>query len=161
MLAKILLTLLLIGIVLLFVLNASREPEEEETEPEDFNCIIPDPDDCTSYINCLGAKIQCPAYALFDTHTMSCQYYFDVVCGSRPQPPDPTSREICAPYYSGVISGVQRFPMRHCRFYAECDIDNPQSLRQCTPQTNYNIVTESCTRHVDCGSRCVTCETPT
>lgn len=164
MLAKIILTLFLIGIIVLFVVNASGTQEIEEDEPEDFNCIRPNPDDCTSYFNCLDAKIQCPLMERFDATSLRCRYFFEVSCGTRPNPPDPTSREICAPYHNGTLQGVAFFPLRNCKYFAHCDINRPNTLNSCFFNDNFSTVTNSCQFNVDCGRRCLDgfagCERP-
>ena len=155
MLGKILIIVLLMGIIVIFVINASRTLDELETEPEDFYCIFPDPDDCTSYFNCLGAKIQCPVMERFDTNFMTCRYFFNVNCGTRPNPPDPTSSEICAPFHNGTINGRDRFPLRNCRYFAFCDTERPYlTLTQCPFNDLFNEATKTCEMHVNCGNRC-------
>lgn len=155
MLGKILIMLLLMGVIVFFVINASRTPDELEIEPEDFNCIFPNPDDCSSYFNCLDAKIQCPLMERFDTNTMSCRTFYNVRCGTRPNPPDPTSQEICAPYHNGSINGSATFPLRNCRYYADCDTNNPfRTLSQCGFTDLFDEATKTCRLHVNCGGRC-------
>lgn len=167
MIAKILLTLFLVGTIILFVMSASRPPEEVEIEPEDFTCVFTNPDDCSSYLNCLDAVVQCPIMERFDTNTMSCRTYFDVDCGTRPNPPDPTTLEICAPHFNGLIPGIGRYPLRNCRYFANCNIDDQnQRLGRCSSNVqNFDIEISYCRDNVDCGNRCLdlsaSCPTPT
>ncbi|AKR17437.1 hypothetical protein [Mocis latipes granulovirus] len=157
MLGKILLTLFLLCIIVLFVINASRAPDELETEPEDFNCIYTNPDDCSSYYNCLGAKIQCSLMERFDTNTMSCRTFYNVDCGTRPNPPDPTAAEICAPYHDGTIFGWQRYPLRHCQYFANCRTLRPDlTLSYCGPVNKFDDNVNYClVGPVDCNDRCM------
>lgn len=159
MIAKILLTLFLVGMVVAFIWTASRPPPEiEEPDIPDVDITscprTADPDDCRYYYDCIGTRYECGIMELFDANTNQCrQFYYDVDCGDRPRPIEPTVEEVCYPYVFNLLPPLTHWlPSHICNEYIDCNRDPP--LRRCAPGLYFDDVLLQCNSGSNlCGNR--------
>ncbi|AJK91733.1 chit-2b [Spodoptera frugiperda granulovirus] len=158
MIAKILLTLFLVVMVVVFIWSTSRPPPEAEIPDfPDMDIACPrraDPEDCRSYFDCLDIRYECGIMELFDTTTNQCrQFYYDVDCGNRPQPLEPTVTEICYPYVNGFLPFTHFLPRSTCNNYIDCNW-SATIQRSCDWLSNFDDKTFRCVfQFQDCGNR--------
>ncbi|AJK91732.1 chit-2a [Spodoptera frugiperda granulovirus] len=123
----------------------------------------PDMNDCSKFTDMFGMHVPCQASDLrYDEDFKFCVNYYVADCGERPNPPYPTSTELCEPFVSKMILGVRDYPVNNAEYYVHCDTNDTSGdyIRKCEDGMMYDIVARRCRPTADLYSRCIGADCP-